>query len=165
MIVIADATPLIGLARIDQLDLLLKLFDQIIIPQAVFAEVVTNAPHRPGAEAVKQASWIQVKSVADQNKVAYLRADLDPGEAETLVLAEELSADWLLLDEAKARLAAQLLGLRFIGTVGLLLLAKRRGHISQVQPLLDALMRQSFHLTPRIYQAVLKQAGEIVQRE
>ena len=160
MIVVADATPLIGLARIDHLDLLLKLFNQIIIPQAVYDEVVTNAPQRPGADAIKQASWIQVKSVIDQNKVAYLRADLDPGEAESLVLAEELGADWLLIDEPKARLAAQLLGMRFIGTVGLLLLAKKRGHISQVQPLLEALMSQNFHLSQRIYQAVLEQAGE-----
>ena len=161
MIVVADATPLIGLARIDYLNLLSKLFNHIIIPQAVYAEVVTNAPQRPGADAIKQATWIQVKSVADQNKVAYLRADLDPGEAEALVLAEELSAGWLLLDEPKARLAAQLLGMRFIGTVGLLLLAKQQGHITEVRPLLNALMMQNFHLSQRIYQAVLKQAREL----
>jgi predicted nucleic acid-binding protein len=160
MIVVADATPLIGLARIDHLDLLVKLFNQITIPQAVYDEVVTSAPQHPGAEAIKQASWIQVKTVADQNKVAYLRADLDPGEAESLVLAQELSADWLLLDEPKARLAAQLLDMRFIGTVGLLLLAKQRGHISQIHSLLDALIDQNFYLSQGIYQAVLKQAGE-----
>lgn len=161
MIVVADATPLIALARIEQLDLLLKLFNHILIPQAVYDEVVTNAAKRPGAQAVKQASWIETKAVADQNKVAYLRADLDPGEAEAIVLAEELSADWLLLDEPKARLAAQLLGLRFIGTVGLLLLAKQQGHITQVRVLLDALTMQNFHLSQHIYQAILKQAGEL----
>ncbi len=53
MIIVADATPLIGLGRINQLDLLLKLFNQIIIPQAVYDEVVTNAPQRPGAKAIK----------------------------------------------------------------------------------------------------------------
>ncbi len=77
-----------------------------------------------------------------------------------MVLAEELSADWLLLDEPKARLAAQLLGMHFIGTVGLLLLAKQQKYINEVRPLLDALMAQNFHLNQRIYQTILKQAGE-----
>jgi len=99
--------------------------------------------------------------VADKNRVSYLRADLDSGEAEAIVLAEELSANWLLVDEPKARLAAQLLGLRFIGTVGLLVLAKQQGYIAEVRPLLDALTSQNFYLSQRIYQAVLKQAEEL----
>ncbi len=138
MIVVSDATPLIGLAKIDQLHLLKDLFGTIVIPQAVYDEVVTHAPNRPGAVEVSQATWIQIQSVADKTRVAYLRSDLDKGEAEALVLAGELAADWILLDEPKARLAAQLLGLKFIGTVGLLLLAKQTGKISAVRPLLDS---------------------------
>jgi predicted nucleic acid-binding protein len=161
MLVVADATPLIALARIEHLDLLLTLFNKIIIPEAVYDEVVFNAPNRPGAQAVKKAEWIEIRQVADKNRVSYLRADLDSGEAEAIVLAEELSANWLLVDEPKARLAAQLLGLRFIGTVGLLVLAKQQGYIAEVRPLLDALTSQNFYLSQRIYQAVLKQAEEL----
>ena len=90
----------------------------------------------------------------------YLRTDLDRGEAEVLVLAEELHADWVLLDETKARLAAQLLGLRFTGTVGLLLLAKRVGKIAAIRPLLDELRAKKFHLSEKVYCAALEQAGE-----
>ena len=160
MIVVSNATPLIGLAKIGQLALLRELLGTILIPQAVYEEVVTRAPDRPGAIEVRQATWIRVRIPADQAKVNYLRADLDPGEAEALILAEELNADLILLDEPKARLAAELLGLRFMGTVGVLLLAKRMGKITAIRPLLDELRAKKFHISERVYQAALSQAGE-----
>jgi len=101
VIVVSDATPLIGLAKINHFFLLKDLFGTVIIPQAVYDEVVTHAPNRPGATEVSQAAWIQTQTVSDKTKVAYLRTDLDQGEAEALVLAKELTADWVLLDEQK----------------------------------------------------------------
>ncbi len=160
MIVVSDATPLIALAKIGQLTLLQELFGVIIIPQAVYEEVVTHGSNRPGAVEVRQAAWIHTQAPTDQTKVDYLRADLDPGEAETLVLAEELAAAWVLLDESKARLAAQFLGLKFMGTIGLLLLAKRMGQITAIRPFLDELKAKKFHLSGRVYRAAIDQAGE-----
>jgi predicted nucleic acid-binding protein len=160
VIVVSNATPLIALTKISRLDLLQELFGTILIPQAVYDEVVTHAARRPGAAEVRQAEWIYTQAPADRIKVDYLRADLDPGEAEAIVLAEELGADWVLLDETKARLAAELLGLRFTGTIGLLLLAKRMGKIPVIRPLLDELRMKKFHLSEKVYQAVLQQAGE-----
>lgn len=160
MVVVSDATPLIALAKIGHLHILIELFGQVIIPQGVYDEVVTNAPNRPGSAEIATANWIHVQSPTDKTKVAYLRTDLDYGEAEALVLAEELSADWTLLDESKARFAADLIGLRYIGTVGLLLAAKRQGKLNTLRPLLDDLRSKNFHLSNRIYQTVLKQAGE-----
>lgn len=161
MIVVSDATPLIALARIGQITLLHSLFGKVYVPQAVYDEVVTHAPHHPGADQVRQADWIEVRAPGDRSKVTYLRIDLDLGEAEALVLAEELAADLVLVDEMKARLAAETLGLRFIGTVGLLLLAKRRGLVAQVLPMLDDLRAKRFRLSEKVYQAVLRQAGEL----
>jgi predicted nucleic acid-binding protein len=160
MIVVSNATPLIALAKIGRLILLQKLFGSITIPQAVYEEVVTPNPNRPGATEIRQATWIHIQKPADQTKVDYLRADLDPGEAEVLVLAEEVKADWVLLDESKARLAAKLLKLKFMGTVGLLLLAKQMGEITTIRPLLDELKSKDFYLSQRVYQAVIDQAGE-----
>lgn len=160
MIVVSDATPLIGLAKLELLDLLPKLFAEVHIPPAVYEEVVQHAPHRPGATEVQHASWIKVQAPLEQNKINYLRLDLDPGEAEALVLAEELNADWILLDEAKARLAADLLELTYIGTVGLLLLGKRAGYVTAARPLLDELRAKKFHLSDQVYDAVLQKAGE-----
>lgn len=160
MIVVADATPLIALAKIEQITLLRCLFNEICIPQAVYAEVVLAAPERTGADEVRQADWIRIVTICDPTKVRYLRVELDAGEAEALVLAEELQANWIVLDESKARRVAEILGLPYIGTVGLLLLAKQRGCISQLRPLLDALRAQRFRLSDRVYQAVLRQANE-----
>jgi predicted nucleic acid-binding protein len=160
VIVVCNATPLIALAKINRLTLLPELFGAILIPQAVYSEVVILPPDRPGAAEIQQAEWIHARAVTDRIKVDYLRADLDPGEAEALVLAEEIAADWILLDEPKARLAAELLGLKFIGTIGLLLLAKRIGKIKAVRPLLDELKANKFHLSEKVYRATLKQAGE-----
>jgi len=94
-----------------KLALLETLFETIRIPGSVYDEVVKDAKRRPGSLEVGQASWVVTQSPSDRIKVDYLRADLDVGEAEALVLAEELGADWILLDEIKARLAADLLGL------------------------------------------------------
>lgn len=160
MIVVSDATPLIALAKLSHLALLRQLFGVVYIPQAVYNEVTVAAPTRPGANLVRHADWIQVRAAVDRQKIAYLRADLDPGEAEALVLAEELAADWLLIDEIKARLAAESLGIKYIGTVGLLLLAKQRGYVSAVKPLMDALLVRKFYLSERVYKYVLQQAGE-----
>lgn len=160
MIVVSDATPLIGLAKVGELELLKMLFGTIRVPGSVYDEVVTDARERPGAAQVRQATWISVQSPVEQIKVDYLRADLDAGEAEALVLAEELAADWILLDEAKARLAADLLGLQYIGTIGILLLAKRLGKVLEVRSLLDELRMKKFYISDRVYQFALKQAGE-----
>lgn len=161
MIVVSNSTPLIGLAKIGKLQLLKELFGAIYIPQSVYDEVVTNAKGRPGAEEVGQASWILTRSVSDSKKVDYLRVDLDAGEAEALILAEELRADWILLDESKARLTADLIGLSYIiGTVGLLLLARRMGEISELKGFLDQLRSKRFFISSEVYQRVLKWAGE-----
>ena len=159
MIIVCNATPLIGLAKINHLALIPELFGSILVPQAVYDEVVGLAPDRPGAAEVRQAKWIRAYAVTDRIKVDYLRVDLDPGEAEVLVLAEEVNADWILLNEPKARLAAELLGFKIVGTVGLLL-AKRTGKIKAVRPLLDELRANKFRLSDKVYQAVLQQASE-----
>lgn len=93
MIVVSNATPLIALSKIDWLNLLPDLFGIIHIPQAVYDEVVIEAPERPGAAKVREAEWIRVQRPTDESRISYLRADLDPGEAEVLILAEELGAD------------------------------------------------------------------------
>lgn len=161
MIVVADATPLIALAKIEKLPLLKQLFGTIYIPPAVYAEVVTNAPQRPGASEVRRATWIETTPLQEISRLRYLRIELDPGEAEALVLAEELQADWVLLDESKARHMAEALDLSYVGTVGLLLFAKRRGYITTVRSLLDELCAKDFHLSDKIYQSILRQAGEL----
>lgn len=155
-----DATPLIALAKIGQLSWLPDLFGEVLIPGAVYSEIVIAGAGRIGAAEIQAASWIRMEAVVDRTKVNYLLTQLDIGEAEAIVLAQEQQADWVLVDETKARAIAQRLGMRLIGTVGLLLLAKQQGKITGVRPLLDALRSQQFRLSQTVYDLVLKQAQE-----
>jgi uncharacterized protein len=98
--------------------------------------------------------------LTDRLKVDLLRADLDTGEAEALVLAQELSANPFLVDEARARTVAKLLEIPHIGTAGILILAKRRGYFAQIAPLIDDLRAQQFYLSNQLVRLILEQVGE-----
>ena len=160
MIIVSDATPLIAQSSPGQSAVLQELFAGILIPQMVYDEEVTNAAGRPGSAEIRQAEWIGVRSPTDKNRVAYLRADLDAGEAEALVLADEMDAGWILLDETKTRLAAEFLGLDYIGTIGVLLLAKRMGKLIAIRPLLEEWQSKKFRISERVLRIVLDQTGE-----
>lgn len=102
MIVVADTTPLIGLAAIGHFDLLKQLFGPIHIPQAVYDEAVIAGRERGGAkQEVVSANWITTVHIQDQLAVDVLLDELDLGEAETIVLAREINADWVLMDKRK----------------------------------------------------------------
>jgi predicted nucleic acid-binding protein len=130
MIVVADSSPLIALCRIGRLDLLHDLFGKLIIPDAVWQEVVTSHPGKAGVTEVLAATWIEQQTVKDRPLVHLLRQDLGAGESEAIVLARECSADVLLMDERRGREAAKRLGLTCTGLVGILLEARRRGVVN-----------------------------------
>ncbi len=159
-LVVSDATPLIALAKIKGLFWLKTLFGEVVIPPAVYHEVVIEGKGRTGSEEVEKATWIKTLAVRDQENVDILLFHLDAGEAEAIVLARSLQADWLLMDEIRGRLIAQQLGLKIIGTVGILLLAKNQGLIEEVRPALDLLMAKRFRLSSKVYDWILEQAGE-----
>ena len=128
MIVVSNTTPLIGLASIDRFDLLRQLFGEIQIAQAVYGEAVTAGREVGGAkEEVSTATWIRTTVVQDRLAVEVLLDELDLGEAETIVLAREVNADLVLMDEKKGRRKVSQLGLQKIGTLGILLKAKQVG--------------------------------------
>lgn len=161
MTIISNTTPLIGLAVVDQFALLHHLFGQIIIPEAVFAEAVMFGREQGGAkQEVTGAEWIKVVAVRDRLAVDVLLDELDRGEAETIVLARELKADWVLMDEKKGRRKLLEMNLRIVGTVGLLLKGKQAGFLSEVRPHLEKLRQQGFSLSQVVIEGVLQQANE-----
>ena len=102
-----------------------------------------------------------MKHVPSDCATVTLERDLDLGEAETIALALELGADLVLLDEKEGRHAAQRLGLRVLGVVGVLLEAKVSGNIDAVRPLLDGLRQTAgFYLSSPVYKHALSLAGE-----
>jgi len=161
MIVISNTTPLIGLATIQRFDLLRQLFGRIYIAEAVYHEAVITGREEGGArQDVSAATWIEMVRVKDRLAVEVLLDELDSGEAETLVLAREMEADWVLMDEKKGRRKLSKLGLNKVGTVGILLKAKQVGLLPGIGPDLERLQKQGFSLSQTVVDAVLRQAGE-----
>jgi len=160
--VISNASVLIALSSIGMLSLLRERFpESILVPEAVWREVVDEGAERPGAREVTAANWIKVQRVNDEGMVGLLRAELDEGEAESIALAHEVRADVVLLDERDARQAAMRMGLKVLGTVGILLWGKQVGKLVNLRELLDALRFQGkFRISQQLYERVLLEAEE-----
>lgn len=164
MIVVSDTSPITNLAAIGQLDLLRQLYATIIIPIAVYTEMVSVDTLVPGAVEVQALSWIQSQTVANAQSVVALQSsqdDIDLGEAEAIILALELKADLLLMDERRGRALAANYGLNVTGLLGVLLQAKRNGFIPAVKPAMDQLIEVAdFRVSSELYETVLITAGE-----
>ena len=144
--IVSNATPLIAFARIGELALLERIVEEMTLPQAVWQEV-TAASERPGAETIREASWINVQAVSGVSPD--LLTLLDRGEAEVIALAEELDADEVILDERATRAIALTRGLPVIGSAGLLVRAKDRNLIPAVRPLLTGMQEAGMRYSQR----------------
>lgn len=128
--VVSNTTPIIALSVIGRLNLLRELYAEVMIPPAVFSEILAGGTSRTGVAELRRAGWIQTKSLQDPRR-ADLLVNLDRGEAEAIALAMEIDADLLLIDERLARRHALGLGLTITGSLGVLLKAKERGACSK----------------------------------
>lgn len=160
MIVVLDASTLITLARIGRLHLLHQIAGAVHIPPAVYDEVVGSGRGRPGSAEVAQVQWISRQEVRDLATVGRLRVQAGRGEAEAIVLARELRADALILDDATARRIAEAEGQKVFGLLGLLIHAKERGIVGVLKPILDEMVQAGFFIDASLYRSVLRQAGE-----
>jgi len=159
VIVVSDTSPITNLAAIGQLDLLRQLFQKVIIPESVYHELTAFGGQHPGA-IVSSLDWIEIQSTSDQLLVTALRIELDNGEAEAIALAQQISADLVLIDERRGRIVAERFGLRVVGLIGILVEAKRQGLIQQLKPHLDLLIQSGFWISQELYNRVLQAAGE-----
>lgn len=155
MIVVSDTSALSNLAIVDHLWVLEAIYQTVIIPDIVASELA--AASNPTISAILQLDWIQTQSLANSQLADQLQQErgLDAGEANAIALAFELQADDLLIDERLGRQEAVRLGLPIIGILGVLLVAKQRSLIPQVQPVIDALINQaSFRVSAQLYQRI-----------
>lgn len=149
-LVIADASPLIGLDRAGYLGLLPGVFADLTAPPAVAAEF----GRRP--------DWLREVHLGRPGEVLLLRAlTFGAGESEALAVALEHPGSTLLLDEKRARRFAAARGIALVGTAGVVLRAKQRGLIPTVRPVLDDLLATGFRLSDALYQGALRRAGEL----
>ncbi len=162
MIVVGDASPIIGLAAVGKLNILKKLYENIYIPEAVYQEIAVSGDGQPGSSEVKSEEWIISHPVRDINFFKALRIELDEGEAEAIALAIEIKAELILIDEKLARNVALRLGLNVVGVLGILAEAKRQMIIDELKPAIDALIKNAgFRIGSDLYEKVLQTVGEI----
>jgi uncharacterized protein len=160
-LVVVNATPIITLSVADHLDLLRGLYEEVVIPPAVRAEVLAGGRDRKGAMELAAAGWIRTVPLEDPRRADLLLSDLDRGEAEVIALAQERSAPLVVLDERLARRHAERLGLGITGTLGVFLKAKQKSLIPQVGPLIRQIQDHGIRLSQRLIEKTLELAGEI----
>lgn len=157
--VISNTSPLFYLHQIGHLELLQRLYGQIIIPEAVIRELEAGRLQGESVPDVKDYQWIEVRPTRIPDLVRLI-TDLGPGEAQVLALALEIPNSLCILDDHLAREIAHLQNLRITGTAGILLKAKQAGFISEVAPLLQKLSMAGFRLSEQVKTHILKLAHE-----
>ena len=164
MIVVSDTTPLISLLKIGRLDLLEKLFGNVLIPQAVYKELTVDERFKLEAEQLKQKEFITIRSVKNPGSVSILKRaiGLDQGESEAIVLTDEVKAELLLMDEAKGRAVSNKMGFRIMGTIGVLMAAYEEHELTsdEVKECVSGLQRAGRHIGQRHYQMLLDMLEE-----
>ncbi len=160
MIIISDTSPLVCLLHLEKINLLKNLFEDVIIPPAVFEELV-NA--KIVDEAFLQSyTFIQIKSPSNKKEVEELLVVLDKGESEAIVLSKELKADLLPIDEAPGREIAKKIGIPIKGVLGILLQAKQSNLIKDIKPLIEQLQTEiNFRINFNLLQKILIEANEL----
>lgn len=158
--IICNAGPLIALAMIDRLALLRDLYTRILVPEAVFREVVEQGVGRVGARQIATADWLeQTPDLVAPDP--FLTMELGAGEAAVLTLAAQLNASEVLIDERKARRIAEVAyGLKPKGTAGILVAAKRRGLLEEIRPALLEMAQKGYYLSARLIDRACREVGE-----
>ena len=156
---VSDTSPLQYLYQANQLDLLREIYGSVTAPEAVLAEIKVGRSQGVALPDLRAFGWIEIVE-APHLEILPLVVDLGPGEREVLSLAVSRPESLALLDDALARHFAEVLQVRFTGTLGVLLKAKQLNLIEEVRPTLDELQNLGFRLDSGTRAAVLKLAGE-----
>jgi uncharacterized protein len=158
MVVISDTSPLTNLIQIGQLDILEQMFGRIIIPYKVFEEL---SVYEGQLKEIEKRDWIIIREVINQEEVRLLEHHLDSGEAEAIIFAKEIHADFLIVDERKGRRIAEEYGLKIIGLLGTLIQAKKKGILPELKPILDKLINEiGFRVSKKLYDRILEEVKE-----
>jgi len=160
MIVVADASPLNYLIQIQADELLYKIFGRVLVPTAVMQELRhPRAPERVAAWMSRIPAWIEIRAVesAEDDRLS----QLDPGERHAILLAQEAHADVLLIDERQGRIEARRRGIATTGTLGVLLLAGKRGLASPDAHFRRLMSETSFRCSTELREAFIAECSKI----
>lgn len=157
--VISDSTPLIALSKVKQINVMERIFGHVSIPEAVWEEVVEEGKGLSGSE-IKNLDWIKVEKVKDRNVLRALSDLFGKGEREVIGLAIESANPMVLIDEKAAKKKLNSLEIPVIGTLGILLIAKKKKFIKSIKEPMDKLSKSGFYIDNVLYNSVLELAGE-----
>jgi predicted nucleic acid-binding protein len=157
-LIICDASPLILLAKVSQLDLVSAFAKEVWIPESVWSEI-TAPPRRPEMAEIERRFSQAIRS-ADGVIQAAFSLVVDEGEAGVLALAMAEEHACLLMDDRKGRAVAAARGFRCIGTLGLLVRAKLAGRIEALAPLFESLREERWFIDPGLIEEALRASGE-----
>jgi predicted nucleic acid-binding protein len=161
--IVADSGPLIAFGRGGRLDLLSRVAGELLVPSAVFREGTRDGA-KPGAAALLaagKAGLLRIEDTPDPETIAYLGNPpaLDEGEIAALALALDRQCP-LLMEERLGRNLAKRHGIAVVGSAGILLVAKERGLVGAVAPILAEWQGWGYFLSSQLLEAVLRRAGE-----
>lgn len=157
--VVTNTTPIISLLKVDRLELLQQLYSEINIPTAVFDEIEAGKSNKGYYKDLSKIEWIKIIEIQNKQAVKYF-LDLDLGEAEAIVLATELGADLIIIDEKLGRFHAKHAELKVTGTLGVLIKAKTNGLIKNLKPFLNELIEKGVWISEELKSEILKKVGE-----
>jgi len=157
--IVVNTSPWIALSTCGQIDLLKKLYADVYVPYHVKEEIMSGGKQGIGVHELKSCEWVKIEAVSDIEKVNLL-SELEQGEAEVIILAKEKGIKHVLIDEKVARLQAKVFGLEVIGTLGLLLKAKKKGLIPVIKPHIQKILEHGIWIKDEIVDGILKESGE-----
>ena len=147
--IISDTSCLIILSKIRELELLQQLFGNIVTTPEIAAEFDETLP-----------GWVEIISVQDKRKQQLFELQVDYGEASALALALEIENSSVIIDDYKARRLAQTLNIAYTGTIGIIILAKQKGIISSIKPILEKIKETNFRISADLELQALIRAKE-----
>ncbi|MCX7735981.1 MAG: DUF3368 domain-containing protein [Candidatus Kapabacteria bacterium] len=152
-VTVTNSTVIIALSSINQLHLLYELYNEVFITYEVKEELL-NGINKPGSD-VDKYEWIKTINIKDRSKISKLLNQLDIGEASTILLAEEINADLVLMDDFWGRKVAKEKNLKITGTIGVLIKAKNKGLFTDLKKILDDLIQSGFWINKDLYEYII----------
>ncbi len=147
--IISDTSCFIILTNIGELELLQKVYSFLLTTTDIVNEYGETLP-----------DWVGIETVKDKYRQQLLEMQIDKGESSAIALALEMTDCTIILDDYKARKIADKLGLKFTGTIGVIIRAKLNGIIPSIKPILEKVKKTDFRLSPEIELLALKEANE-----
>jgi predicted nucleic acid-binding protein len=156
MIVVSDTTAISNLIQIQEFELLRELYGEIVIPKGVYEELLALAEFDIPINNLLDNEWIDVREVSSQRLIEKFQNKLDLGEAQAIVLAIEMKADYLLIDEKEGRKIARENQLEIVGTLGILINGKKLGLIQSIKDKMDKLREVGFWISDSLYHEIIE---------